>query len=120
MEEKALVCPYCHKEQYTHGLDEISAFRCFTECEHCEKKFWYDVRVTRVYDSYTDESLEEELHKKYYLPTCNWNNFFGSADVVCIDKTERDRLAMEWNLDPVNDFREADSDEIEQYGVYDS
>ena len=51
----ALICPYCKEEQYTHEDDEISAFMCFTECEHCGKEFWYSVSVTREYEAYTDE-----------------------------------------------------------------
>ena len=36
-------------------IQKISAFMCFTECEHCGKKFWYSVSVTREYEAYTDE-----------------------------------------------------------------
>ena len=58
--------------------------------------------------------------KIYYLPTTDWTTFYGSGDIVCIDEAERNRLAREWGMDPDEDFREADADEIEQYGVYES
>ena len=32
-------------------LNDISALMCLTECEHCGKRFWYSVDVTRQYDS---------------------------------------------------------------------
>ena len=55
--------------------------------------------------------------KTYYLPTTDWDAFFGNQEPVCIDKTERDRLAREWDMDIEEDFREA-TEEIEEYGVY--
>ncbi len=55
MNEEALICPYCGREQYTHEPDDISAFLCLTECEHCGKSFWYSVEVTRYYNAYTEE-----------------------------------------------------------------
>jgi hypothetical protein len=58
--------------------------------------------------------------KTYYLPTTDWDAFFGNQYPVCIDETERNRLAAEWNMDIEEDFREATDDEIAEYGVYDS
>lgn len=58
-EYEKLICPYCGEEQYTHEPDEISAFMCLTECEHCGKKFWYSVSVRREYDSTKYEEDEE-------------------------------------------------------------
>lgn len=60
-------------------------------------------------------------HKKtYYLPTTDWDTFFGVEHPVCIDEAERNRLSAEWGLDAENDFREATKDDIAEYGVYDS
>ncbi len=49
--DEELKCPYCGQTQYGHDPDEISAYSCLTECEHCGKSFWYSVNVTRSYDS---------------------------------------------------------------------
>ena len=40
---ETLHCPYCGREQIMHEGDEISAFCCMTECEHCGNRFWYSV-----------------------------------------------------------------------------
>lgn len=56
--DEALVCPYCHQEQLCHEPDDISADMCYTECEHCEKSFWYSVNVTRHYTASKDEKDE--------------------------------------------------------------
>lgn len=58
--------------------------------------------------------------KTYYLPTTDWDTFFGNQHPVCIDEAERNRLASEWGMDVNEDFREATEDEITEYGVYDS
>ena len=58
--------------------------------------------------------------KPYYLPTTDWDTFFGNQSPVCIDEAERDRLASEWGMDVNEDFREATEDEIAEYGVYNS
>lgn len=55
MDNETLVCPYCGREQYTHEPDEISGAMCLTECEQCEKEFWYCIKVTREYWSYKGE-----------------------------------------------------------------
>lgn len=36
---ETLICPYCGQEQYGHEPDEITAFMCSTQCEHCGKMF---------------------------------------------------------------------------------
>lgn len=59
MNDDKLICPYCKKEQYTHTDDEISADMCLTECEHCNKEFWYGVKITREYYSYGDDENVE-------------------------------------------------------------
>lgn len=66
MDDKDLICPYCGSVQNCHEPDEISADCCLTECEHCEKLFWYGVTVRRDYNSYKDdgeEAGEEEPHE---------------------------------------------------------
>lgn len=52
-----LVCPYCGETQYGHEPDDISSDCVWTQCEYCEKHFWYDVTVTREY--YTNK-LDKE------------------------------------------------------------
>ena len=49
-----LMCPHCGKEQYTHEPDDLSAYCCLEECEHCGQSFWYTVEVSRNY-SVSDE-----------------------------------------------------------------
>lgn len=44
-----LVCPYCGETQYGHEPDDISSEYVWTQCEYCDKHFWYDVTVTREY-----------------------------------------------------------------------
>lgn len=53
--DETLICPYCGQEQYCHEPDEITAFVCYTQCEHCGKMFWYSVTVTRKYSATKDE-----------------------------------------------------------------
>lgn len=53
-----LICPYCGAVQETHEPDEISAIMCLTECERCDREFWYSVDVRRSYDS--DKYEEDE------------------------------------------------------------
>lgn len=55
--KEVLICPYCGEEQQCHEPDEISAYICYTECEHCEKHFWYSVKVTREYNSFKNEKF---------------------------------------------------------------
>lgn len=57
MDDDVLICPYCGREQRTHEPDAISAHTCHTECEYCDKGFWYEVTVTRSYNPYKDEDL---------------------------------------------------------------
>lgn len=69
--------------------------------------------------------------KTYYLPTSEyWDTAFGSSEPVCVDRKEADRLYRDWyneygaNYDEKTAFddlwREADDDEIAEYGTYDS
>ena len=58
-----LLCPYCGEKQLNHEPDCISSNMCYTQCEHCDKHFWYSVRVTRSYDSYKDNEPEPESRK---------------------------------------------------------
>jgi transcription elongation factor Elf1 len=51
-----LTCPYCGREQLTAEPDEFTANCCFAVCEHCEKEFWYSVRVVREYDSWEGDN----------------------------------------------------------------
>lgn len=51
MNNENLICPYCGRVQDCHEPDDISALMCLTECEYCEKPFWYSVSVTREYES---------------------------------------------------------------------
>lgn len=60
MDDNVLECPYCGREQYTHKSDDITAFCCFTECEHCGKQFWYAVTVARHYESFKDDNDKED------------------------------------------------------------
>ena len=57
--ENELVCPHCGYEQQCHEPDEISAEMCLTECESCDKPFWYSVVVTRSYDATPPEDEED-------------------------------------------------------------
>lgn len=52
---RKLICPHCGKVQETHEPDQISADMCWTQCEKCEKDFWYSVDVTREYDSWIED-----------------------------------------------------------------
>lgn len=84
-------------------------------------------------DRYWYEDLElvgaVESDKTYYLPTADhWHFVFQNAEVICIDREEAERLYNEWYGDYGADigdefddlWREADADEIEEYGVYNS
>lgn len=58
--------------------------------------------------------------KTYYLPN-NFDDFFGSATPVCVDREEIMRLARDWDCPNLMDSMcEAGDDDIEKYGVYDS
>lgn len=61
-----LLCPYCGEKQLNHEPDDISSNMCYTQCEHCDKHFWYSVTVTRTYDSYKDSQPEPESRKCGY------------------------------------------------------
>lgn len=52
---EALVCPHCGREQLCHEPDDISAHLCLTQCESCDKEFWYSVTVTRTYSSWAEK-----------------------------------------------------------------
>ena len=54
-----LICPYCGETQWNHEPDQFSADMCYTECEYCEKGFWYSVSVNREYDPFKDEEESE-------------------------------------------------------------
>ncbi len=54
-QDEKLICPYCGKEQLCHEPDDTSAACCSTECEFCDRMFWYSVDVRRVYSSVPDE-----------------------------------------------------------------
>ena len=60
--------------------------------------------------------------KTYYI--LNDMNGYGSAQPVCVDGREANRLLTEWDTDGELDFddiwTEASRADIEQYGVYDS
>jgi hypothetical protein len=60
-ESEVLICPHCGKPQYTHEPEEISSCMSSTECEHCEKTFWYAVNVTRSYSVFVEASLLEDI-----------------------------------------------------------
>lgn len=62
--------------------------------------------------------------KTYYFPDFDYmNDFFGSAEPVCVDLVEIERLANEWGYDCVeellNQMHEASGSEVAEYGVYD-
>lgn len=57
MEDK-LICPYCGKEQIGHEPDTISSIMCYTECEYCDRAFWYSVDVCRDYSAFEDDTEE--------------------------------------------------------------
>lgn len=70
-------------------------------------------------------------NKTYYLPTSEyWDTAFFDSEPVCIDLKEAERLYSEWyeeygaNYEENTEFddlwREADEEEIEEYGTYDS
>lgn len=69
--------------------------------------------------------------KVYYLPTAEyWDTAFFDSEPICIDLKEAERLYDEWyseygaNYEENTEFddlwREADDEEIEEYGTYDS
>lgn len=62
--DETLICPYCGQEQYGHEPDEITAFMCSTQCEHCGKMFSYSVTVTREYNATKDEAGLDLILKK--------------------------------------------------------
>lgn len=58
-----LICPYCGEIQQCHEPDDISANMCYTECEHCDKPFWYAVKVTREYESFKDDDGDDNTEE---------------------------------------------------------
>ena len=81
--------------------------------------------LTAREEAYTAEQ------KTYYLPTADyWDTAFADSDPICVDRKEADRLYRDWygeygaDYDDRTDFddlwREADEDEIAEYGTYDS
>lgn len=64
VDENQLVCPYCGEVQQCHEPDDFSSDMCYTECEHCDKPFWYAVTVAREYTSIKDENDGEEDEDK--------------------------------------------------------
>ena len=50
MDEK-LICPYCGRVQKLFDYDIIRDECGFCRCEVCDKRFWYEVIVTREYYS---------------------------------------------------------------------
>lgn len=59
-DESTLICPYCGEVQQCHEPDDFTSYSCYTQCERCEKNFWYAVKVTREYDSYKDDKDSED------------------------------------------------------------
>lgn len=62
--------------------------------------------------------------KTYYFPDGKYiDAFFGSAEYICCDMPELERLARDWGVelcDLMEQVHEASADEIAEYGVYDS
>ena len=58
-----LICPYCGKTQIGHEPDQISAIMCYTQCEYCDKHFWYSVEVKRYYNSRKEDDQETEANE---------------------------------------------------------
>lgn len=83
-----------------------------------------DILTSRE-EAYTAES------RTYYLPNSDdWNVYYGTEAPVCVDRKEAERCFREWygpygaNHDDTTEFddiwREANADEIAEYGTYDS
>lgn len=101
---------------------------------------WYELWSVKKLIDEEDETQYDYLYiavpvepesdpKPYYLPTsAYWDSAFGSQFPVCIDHEEAERLLYEWHgLPGANDdmefddlWREADEDEIAEYGTYES
>lgn len=60
--------------------------------------------------------------KTYYMAnTEHFDNIYGSDIPVCIGLNEVKRLAREWDMttdEMMEQFHEATTDEIEEYGIY--
>lgn len=67
------------------------------------------------------------MKQEYYFPNSEHIDcWFGGSDPVCIDRQEAERLATAWETeekaaaDILNQLHEATTEEIAEYGVYDS
>lgn len=103
---------------------------------------WYELWSAKELIDEEDETQYDYLYiavpvepesdpKTYYLPTAAyWDTAFADSDPVCVDRKEAERLYSDWygeygaNYDDTTGFddlwREADEDEIAEYGTYDS
>lgn len=60
MFDDTLICPHCNCEQLSHEPDDISSHMCYTQCEHCDRPFWYAVEVSRTYTAYIDDGQNND------------------------------------------------------------
>lgn len=63
------------------------------------------------------------MEKTYYFANDEYIDAVYVGDPVCIDRTEVQRLASEWDMteeELMDQLHEATADEIEEFGVYDS
>ena len=64
------------------------------------------------------------MKKTYYIANNEHSDkIYGSELPVCIDLAEVERLAREWDMtadELLEQMHEADEEEIEEYGVYNS
>ncbi len=60
---ESLICPYCGHKQLSHEPENITSYASYEVCEHCDRGFWYTVKVTREYSSSKDEALENGSEK---------------------------------------------------------
>lgn len=101
---------------------------------------WYELWSAKELIDEEDETQYDYLYiavpvepesdpKPYYLPTNDhWHFVFQNVEPICIDREEAERLFDEWygeyGADIGDEFddlwREADEDEIAEYGTYDS
>lgn len=58
--------------------------------------------------------------KTYYIPKdgINPDTIYGGEPVICISVEEIKRLSYEWDVNLMEQMREATQEEIEEYGVY--
>lgn len=64
---------------------------------------------------------EETNMKTYYLPKdgIDPDSIYGQEPVVCISAKEIARLSREWDVNLMDQMREATPDEIKEFGTYD-